>query len=106
MPFAHIEVRLARTPEEETAIVDAVHESLVDCFHEHDLRIRLQREPRGDDHLLEHPLVRACVACDERVHGPRQRGDQGGVCALDPRVEGLELAGEDAGGEGMEQRQE
>ena len=32
MPFAHIEVRLARTPEEETAIVDAVHESLVDAF--------------------------------------------------------------------------
>lgn len=69
MPWAHIEVRRERTEQEETALIDAVHEALVDAF----------AIPPGDRHVrlvvhaphrfavppaLTHPDLATLVAID------------------------------------------
>ena len=86
--------------EAEHAADGAVDEALVDVLDEHYLRVRLEREPRGHGHRLEHLGVRARVARGVREDRAGERGEPRCVGALDLGAERVELGGEDAGGEG------
>ena len=64
----------------------SINQALIDVLDEHDLRVLLQDEPRGRDHLLENARVAPRVARGVLAHGPRKAREAPVVGGLDLRA--------------------
>ena len=63
-----------------------INQALVDVLDEHDLRVLLQDEPRGRNHLLEDARVAPRVARGVLAHGPLKAREAPVVGGLDLRA--------------------